>query len=138
MLGDARLVSLPKISDVRGNLTYVESGRHVPFTVRRAYWVYDVPGGEERGGGHAYRNAQEFVVALSGSFTVTVGDGAAEHRFTLNRSYVGLYVPNSLWRHLHDFSTNAVCLVFASAAYDVDDYIRDREWFARWRARGGR
>jgi hypothetical protein len=136
-LADVRLVQLPKITDVRGNLTYVESNRHVPFAVQRAYWVYDVPGGEARRGGHAYFRLEEFIVALSGSFTVTVGDGRDERRFTLSRSYFGLYVPHSLWRHLHDFSTNSVCLVFASAPYDVDDYIRDREWFARWRGQGG-
>jgi hypothetical protein len=133
-LHEAHIVQLPKISDVRGNLTFVESQRNTPFRVLRVYWLYDVPGGDDRGGGHAYKQNQEFIVALSGSVTVTVGDGSSTRDFTLNRSYFGLYVPNTLWRSVHDFSTNSVCLVFASQPYDFDDYIRDQAWFRRWRA----
>jgi uncharacterized cupin superfamily protein len=133
-LRECRIIQLPKIADLRGNLTVVESRRHVPFQIRRAYWVYDVPGGEDRGGGHAYYTLQEFIIALSGSFSVTVDDGTAERVFQLNRSYFGLWVPSTLWRRIDNFSTNAVCLVFASAPYNVDEYIRDRELFGRWRA----
>jgi hypothetical protein len=132
-LRDCRIVRLPKISDPRGNLTFAESRRNVPFDIARAYWIYDVPGGEDRGAGHAYRRLQEFVIALSGSFDVVVDDGVESSRFTLNRSYFGLYVPNTLWRRIENFSTNGVCLVLASAPYDVDDYVRDHEAFARWR-----
>ena len=136
-LRDCRIVQLPKISDPRGNLTFAESRRNVPFEVRRAYWLYDVPGGEDRGGGHAYRRSHEFVVALSGSFDVTVNDGTDIRTFTLNRSYFGLHIPQTLWRRIDNFSTNAVCLVLASTAHDADDYIRDHEVFTRWRAAGG-
>lgn len=135
-LTESRLIQLPKIGDPRGNLTFAESRRNVPFEVRRAYWIYDVPGGEDRGGGHAYRQVEEFIIALSGSFDVTVDDGVDNRTFSLNRSYFGLYVPNTLWRRIDNFSTNAVCLVLASAPYDVDEYIRDHEAFDRWR-RGG-
>lgn len=134
-LDEARLVQLPRISDPRGNLTYLESRRNVPFEVRRAYWLYEVPGGEERGGGHAYRTNEEFVVALSGSFAVTIDDGTDSREFTLNRGYFGLHVPATLWRRIHDFSTNSVCLVLSSRPYDVDEYIRDHELFVRWRGR---
>lgn len=118
------MVSFPKIGDPRGNLTYVESGREVPFRMRRAYWIYGVPGGEERGG-HAYRDLHEMIVALSGSFEVHVDDGARRSTHLLSRGYVGLYVPNMIWRQLESFSTNAVCLVLASELYDEADYIRD-------------
>jgi hypothetical protein len=132
-LRESRITQLPKIVDARGNLTFVESRRNVPFVVRRAYWIYDVPGGEARAGGHAYRELQEFIIALSGSFDVAVSDERDERTFTLNRSYVGLYVPNTLWRHIHNFSTNAVALVLASAPYDASDYVRDRALFRQWR-----
>jgi hypothetical protein len=134
-LRDCQIVQLPKISDPRGNLTFAESRRNIPFEIRRAYWIYDVPGGENRGGGHAYRTLEEFVIALSGSFDVVVDDGTESRQFTLNRSYFGLHLPSTLWRRIENFSTNAVCLVLASGPYDVDDYIRDHEAFARWRAR---
>jgi hypothetical protein len=127
-------MQLPKIADPRGNLTVVESRRNVPFEIRRAYWIYDVPGGENRGGGHAYYTQEEFIIALSGSFSVTVDDGNEHRAFQLNRSYFGLWVPNTLWRRIDNFSTNAVCLVLASAPYDADEYLRDHEVFARWRA----
>ena len=123
-----RLIELPKIPDRRGNLTFLEGGHHCPFVVRRAYWIYDVPGGESRGG-HAYEQLEEVFIALSGSFTVTVESSRGEQRFLLNRSYVGLYVPRRSWRRLEDFSTNAVCLILASHHYDEGDYIRDHEEF---------
>lgn len=135
-IGDACVLQLPRIPDRRGNLTFLESRRHVPFEIRRAYWLYDVPGGDDRRGGHAYRSIDEFLIAMSGSFDITVSDGAAERVHSMNRSYFGLHVPAGLWRRLGNFSTNAVCLVLASAAYDPDDYMRDRNVYARWRAGG--
>jgi hypothetical protein len=126
----APLVGLPRVEDVRGNLSFVEGARHVPFTIRRAYWVYDVPGGETRGG-HAHRMLDEFLIALSGSFDVKLDDGRRETLVSLNRSYFGLLVPRMTWRRLENFSTNAVCLVLASAAFDADDYIREYDQFVR-------
>jgi hypothetical protein len=123
-----RKIDLPVIPDPRGNLTFVEGGRHVPFTIRRAYWVYDMPGGEQRGG-HAYRELEEFLIALSGSFDVVLDDGFEQRRVLLNRSYFGLYVPSMVWRHTENFSTNAVLLVLASQPYSEDDYIRDHGAF---------
>jgi hypothetical protein len=121
---DCRLIDLPKIHDRRGNLTFIESGKHVPFEIERAFWIYDVPGGSVRGG-HAYRTGQEFIVALSGSFDVIVDDGSHLIRHTLNRSYHALLVPNLIWREMINFSTNAVALVLASSPYSTDDYVRD-------------
>lgn len=123
-----RLIDLPKIPDPRGNLSFIEGENHIPFRVRRAYWIYDVPGGERRGG-HAYRTLHEFFVALSGSFDVVVDDGSGPEHVVLNRSYVGLHVPPMTWRHLENFSTNAVCLILASEHYDEADYLRDRDEF---------
>ena len=120
-----RVVDLPKIHDPRGNLTFVERDVHVPFAIRRAYWIYAVPGGGKRGG-HAYRELQELLVALSGSFEVHVDDGVRRRTHTLNRGYLGLHVPNMIWRELDNFSTNAVCLVLASRSYDAGDYVTDR------------
>jgi hypothetical protein len=127
---DCRVVDLPKIHDPRGNLTFVEGGAHVPFAIRRAYWIYAVPGGGKRGG-HAFRELHELVVALSGSFDVALDDGAGETLVSLNRSYFGLLVPRMTWRRLENFSTNAVCLVLASAVFDEADYIREYERFTR-------
>lgn len=123
-ISDCRIVELPKISDPRGNLTFVEGGRHVPFDIARVYYLYDVPGGSERGS-HAHRNLQQFVVAMSGSFDVVLFDGQEERRFHLNRSYYGLYVPRMIWRTLDNFSSGSVCMVLASLRYEEDDYIRD-------------
>jgi hypothetical protein len=117
-----RVVELPKVHDPRGNLTFLEAHRHVPFEIRRAYWIYDVPGGEVRGG-HAYRTLQEFFLALSGSFDVVLDDAEDITRVTLNRSYFGLYVPRMVWRHVENFSTNAVCLILSSLPYDANDYL---------------
>ncbi|MDQ3935581.1 MAG: FdtA/QdtA family cupin domain-containing protein [Actinomycetota bacterium] len=121
---DCRLIEFPKVHDPRGNLTFVEGGRHVPFAIRRAYWIYGVPGGEKRGG-HAYRELHEVVIALSGSFEVHLDDGSRRNTYLLNRGYVGLYVPNMIWRELESFSTNAVCLILASEPYAESDYVRD-------------
>ena len=125
---DTRIVQLPKIPDHRGNLTFIETGRPVPFVLQRVYWIYDVPGGEVRGG-HAYKELQECFVALSGSFDILLNDGKERKIVSLNRSYFGLYVPNMIWRHLENFSTNSVCLILASLPYAAEDYIRDYELF---------
>lgn len=123
-LDRCRLIELPRIPDPRGSLTFIEGGRHIPFHVQRTYWIYDVPGGEVRGG-HAYRTLEELIVALSGSFEVEFDDGEARRTVLLNRSYYGLYVPPLIWRQLKSFSTNSVCLIAASAVYDESDYLRE-------------
>lgn len=125
-----KLVDLPKIEDPRGNLTFIEELKHVPFKIQRVYWIYDVPGGQMRGG-HAFKVQQEIVVALSGSFDVVVNDGASEQRFQLNRSYYGLYIPNGVWRHMENFSTNSVAMVLSSTPFDQADYIRDAGEFKK-------
>jgi dTDP-4-dehydrorhamnose 3,5-epimerase-like enzyme len=123
-----QIIQLPKFLDSRGNLSFVEQENHIPFIIRRTYWLYDVPGGECRGG-HAYRENQEFIVALSGSFDVVLDDGQEKKVFTLNRSYYGLYVPKGLWREIENFSTNALALVLSSTDYNASDYIRDYDEF---------
>ncbi|WP_074761841.1 sugar 3,4-ketoisomerase [Xylanibacter ruminicola] len=123
-----KIIQLPKFLDSRGNLSFVEQLNHIPFVIRRTYWLYDVPGGECRGG-HAYRENQEFIVALSGSFDVVIDDGLEKKIFTLNRSYYGLYVPQGLWREMENFSTNSLAMVLSSTEYDIDDYIRDYDEF---------
>jgi hypothetical protein len=130
MIDNCKIIDLPKIHDDRGNLSFIEAGRHVPFVIQRTYWIYDVPGGEVRGG-HAYRELQEFFVALSGSFDVVLDDGKARKTVSLNRSYFGLYVPNMIWRHLENFATNSVCLIMASLPYSKEDYIRDYELYLK-------
>jgi hypothetical protein len=132
-VADCRIIELPRIIDPRGNLTFLEGQRHVPFDIRRVYWIYDVPGGEVRGG-HAYRRLDEVVISLSGSFDVVVDDGAQKRVISLNRSYYGLLLPRMIWRHVENFSTNSVCLAVASTPYDVHDYIRDYDEFRRLRA----
>lgn len=127
-LKDVRLVNLPKINDLRGNLSFIEENNHVPFTIKRTYWTYDVPGGEKRGC-HAYKTSCEFIVALSGSFDICIHDGLEEHKFSLNRSYYGLYIPQMLWRRLDNFSTNSLALVLSSTTYNESDYIRDFQTF---------
>jgi dTDP-4-dehydrorhamnose 3,5-epimerase-like enzyme len=119
-----RIIELPKILDERGNLTFVEQVRHVPFEIKRVYWIYDVPGGQIRGG-HAFIHQQEMIIALSGSFDVVLNDGKTVKPYHLNRSYFGLYVPAGIWRHMENFSTNSVALVISSTKYDESDYIRD-------------
>jgi WxcM-like, C-terminal len=125
---ECRLLEFPKFHDPRGNLTFVEGGEHVPFAIQRAYWIYGVPGGEKRGG-HAYRELHEVLIALSGSFEVRLDDGVQCTTHLLNRGYVGLYVPNMIWRELESFSTNAVCLILASEPYSESDYVRDKSEF---------
>jgi dTDP-4-dehydrorhamnose 3,5-epimerase-like enzyme len=127
-LTDIAILQLPKIPDERGNLSFFENSKQIPFDIRRVYWIYDVPGGETRGG-HAYKQLQEVIIALSGSFDVVLNDGKNERRFTLSRSYYGLYIPKMMWRSLENFSTNALAFIAADAAYDETDYIRDFEEF---------
>lgn len=122
------LIDLPKIKDTRGNLSFLEEGNHIPFSIVRTYWIYDVPGGEKRGG-HAYKTQNEFIIALSGSFDVIVNDGKIEYKFQLNRSYYGLYVPAKIWRELNNFSTNSLALVVVDKAFHEEDYIRDYNQF---------
>ena len=125
------IIKLPKIVDVRGNLSFFETSKHIPFEIKRSYWIYDVPGGETRGG-HAYKENCEFVVALSGSFDVMLDNGnGKKETFSLNRSYYGLYVPRLYWRQMCNFSTNALALVVASTEYDENDYLRDYKEFCR-------
>jgi hypothetical protein len=123
-----RIVNLPKIVDDRGNLSFIEENRHVPFKIMRAYWIYDVPGGEFRGG-HAFKETSEFIVAISGSFDVILHNGEKELKFSLNRSYYGLYVPKLIFRKLENFSTNSLALVLASTTFNENDYIRDFDEF---------
>lgn len=122
------LIDLPRVPDQRGNLTFVESGRHVPFELKRVYYLYDVPGGAHRGG-HAHKDLQQVIIAMSGSFDVVLDNGTETARFSLNRSYFGLYVPRLVWRELENFSSGSVCLVLASEFYDESDYYRDYEEF---------
>jgi hypothetical protein len=123
-LDRCRLIELPRIPDPRGTLTFIEGGRHIPFSMKRTYWIYDVPGGEVRGG-HAYRALEEFVIALSGSFDVELDDGISRRTVSLNRSYYGLYVAPLIWRQIKNFSTNSVCLIAASDVYCETDYLRN-------------
>lgn len=123
-----RIIQLPRILDKRGNLSFIEECNHIPFKIERTYWIYDVPGGESRGG-HAYRSTDEFIVALSGSFDVVLDNGIEKKTYTLNRSYYGLYVPKGIWREMTDFSTNSLALLLASTPYEASDYIRDYNEF---------
>ena len=123
-VSEAHLIDLPKILDKRGNLSIIEELKNIPFKIVRTYWIYDVPGGEVRGG-HAYRRNEEFIVALSGSFDIVLDDGAEKKIFSLNRSYYGMYVPKGLWREMNNFSTNSLALILASIPYDRTDYIYD-------------
>ena len=131
-INDARIIELPKFLDARGNLSFAEQDNHIPFTIKRTYWIYDVPGGENRGG-HSYRENEEFIIALSGAFDVVVDDGVNKKTFTLNRSYYGLYVPAGLWRTMENFSTNSLALEFGSEHYTKDDYIRDYQEYLQYR-----
>lgn len=128
-LDRVRLVDLPKIQDPRGNLTFIEGQAHIPFDIARVYYLYDVPGGESRGG-HAHKQLEQLVIAASGSFDIVLNDGTREETFSLNRSYVGLYVPRMIWRELENFSSGSVCLVLASRLYEEDDYYREFDAFA--------
>lgn len=124
------IINLPKFLDTRGNLSFVEELNHIPFKIERTYWIYDVPGGEARGG-HAYKENQEFIIALSGSFDVVLDDGKHKEIYSLNRSYYGLYVPKGLWREMNNFSTNSLALVLASTPYGENDYIYDYDEFLK-------
>lgn len=125
-----KIIQLPKFLDARGNLSVIEEMKNIPFRIERAYWIYDVPGGEQRGG-HAYKENQEFIVAMSGSFDVHLDDGKERRTFHLNRSYYGLYVPKGIWREMDNFSTNSLALVLSSTMYDINDYIHDYQEFIR-------
>ena len=127
---DTKWFEIPKILDERGNLSFLERGTDLTFDINRVYWIYDVPGGETRGG-HAFKTQEEIIIALSGSFDVVLHDGVTSSRFSLNRSYQGLFVPEMYWRHMENFSTNAVCLVLASTPYSEADYIYDFETFVK-------
>lgn len=128
---EPQIINLPKIADPRGNLSIIEQFKQIPFEIKRTYWIYDVPGGCDRGG-HAYKENQEFIVALSGAFDVVLDDGKEKKTFSLNRSYNGLYVPKGMWRTMTNFSTNSLALVLSSTEYDVNDYIMDYKEFLRW------
>lgn len=123
-INQCKIIELPKISDPRGNLTFVEAGNHISFQIQRVYYLYDVPGGAERGG-HAHKQLQQLIIAMSGSFDVVLDDGKDKKRFHLNRSYYGLYIPMMIWRELDNFSSGSVCMVLASNLYDEEDYYRD-------------
>ena len=129
-ISECKIISLPKILDMRGNLSFIEDENHIPFSIPRAYWIYVVPGGEVRGG-HAYKTNKEFIVALSGSLDVVLDDGKAQKTFSLNRSYYGLYVPHGIWREMNNFSTNSLALVLSSTKYEERDYIRDYDAFKK-------
>ena len=132
---DCKIIDLPKFLDVRGNLSFVEQNNHIPFEIKRTYWLYDVPGGEARGG-HAYISNEEFIVALSGSFDVVVDDGNEKKVFQMNRSYYGLYIPKGMWREINNFSSNSFALEFGSVEYNEDDYIRDYDTFLKLKRDG--
>jgi dTDP-4-dehydrorhamnose 3,5-epimerase-like enzyme len=129
-ISNCKIINLPKFFDKRGNLSFVEEFNHIPFKIERTYWIYDVPGGEVRGG-HAFKDNQEFIIALSGSFDVILDDGKKRKLFSLNRSYYGLYVPQGIWRQMENFSTNSLAFVLASISFSEEDYIRDYEEFKR-------
>lgn len=129
---ESRIINLPKVEDPRGNLTFIEEDKHIPFKIERAYWIYDVPGGQMRGG-HAFKKQEELVIALSGSFDVVIDDGINQQTHSLNRSYYGLYIPAGLWRQMENFSTNSLAMVISSTQYDKDDYIRDYSEFLNYK-----
>ncbi|MAD12980.1 MAG: hypothetical protein CMC04_09735 [Flavobacteriaceae bacterium] len=127
---DAKIIQLPKIQDSRGNLSFFENLNQIPFIIKRTYWIYDVPGGDIRGS-HAFKESNEFIIGISGSFDVVLHDGVKETKYNLNRSYFGLYVPNMLWRRLENFSTNSLALIVSNIGYDKKDYIRDFDEFKK-------
>lgn len=128
---EPKIINLPKILDKRGNLSFLESNNHIPFEILRAYWIYDVPGGEKRGG-HAYRENEEFIIALSGSFDVILNNGKENLKFQLNRSYYGLYIPKMYWREIENFSTNSFALVLSSTEFTEKDYLRDYKDYCKY------
>ena len=132
---DVKLIELPRFNDPRDNLSFAEQNNHIPFEIKRTYWIYDVPGGESRGG-HAYISTEEFIIAISGGFDVTVDDGNNKKTYTLNRSYYGLYIPKGLWRTMDNFSTNSLALEFASTKYDRKDYVEDYYEYIKLKSNG--
>lgn len=136
-ISDCKIISLPKIGDERGNLSIIEQIKQIPFEIKRVHWIYDVPGGMDRGG-HAFMETEEFIVALSGSFDVVVDDGSIKMTYPLNRSYFGLYVPKGVWRTMTNFSTNSLALVLSSTEYDENDYVSDYEEYKEWRKDGSK
>ena len=132
---EPRIIELPKFLDARGNLSFVQNNTHIPFEIKRTYWLYDVPGGESRGG-HAFRETEEFIIAISGGFDVIIDDGKERKTFTLNRSYYGLYIPKGVWREITNISTNSLALEFASTVYNPDDYIRDYNEYIKLKNNG--
>lgn len=130
MINNCKVIELPKISDPRGNLTFVEAGNHIPFNIKRVYYLYDVPGGAERGG-HAHKELHQLIIAMAGSFDVVLDDGCNNKRFHLNRSYYGLYIPKMIWRELDNFSSGSVCMVLASNKYDESDYYRNYNQYVK-------
>lgn len=134
-INEVKLVELPKFMDPRGNLSFVEQNNHIPFEIQRTYWIYDVPGGENRGG-HAYKQTNEFIIAISGGFDVTIDDGHEKKTFTLNRSYYGLYIPKGLWRQMENFSTNSLALEFADTKYNRSDYVEDYNEYLKMKSNG--
>ena len=131
-MNEPQIIELPKIEDPRGNLSFIEENNHIPFNIERTYWIYDVPGGQIRGG-HAFKKQQEFIIALSGSFDVMVDDGSQKKTFTLNRSYYGLFIPAGYWRQMNNFSTNSLAIVVASTNFEELDYIRDYDFFIKYK-----
>jgi len=134
-LDSVKLIDLPKILDDRGNLSFFQNEEHIPFKIQRAYWIYDVPGGEHRGG-HAYKDLQEVIVALSGSFDVVIDDGVEKKTVTLNRSYNALYVPKMIWRRLENFSTNSLAFIVTDKLYDAEQYLRDYDQYLEMKNNG--
>ncbi|WAJ36083.1 FdtA/QdtA family cupin domain-containing protein [Pseudomonas sp. GOM7] len=135
-LQHCKIIDLPKIEDPRGNLTFIEGGRHIPFEIKRAYYLYDVPGGSHRGG-HAHKDLHQLLIAMSGSFDITLDDGRTKFKYHLNRSYYGLYIPPMIWREIDNFSSGSVCMVLASEHYLEDDYYRDYDEFRQVVTGGG-
>ncbi len=129
-IGKPALIDLPKFLDLRGNLSFVEEEAHIPFKIKRVYWIYDVPGGEHRGG-HAFKQTDELIIALSGSFDLNLHDGTTEYKYSLNRSYYGVIVPRMIWRMIDNFSTNSLALIIASTDFSESDYIRNFEEFKK-------
>ena len=134
-INNVKIIELPRFNDPRGNLSFVEQNNHIPFEIKRTYWIYDVPGGEARGG-HAFKKNDEFIIALSGAFDVIIDDGQEKKTFRLNRSYYGLYIPRGLWRTIENFSTNSFALEFGSASFNQNDYIRDYNVFQTLKKNG--
>ncbi|MCI7070635.1 sugar 3,4-ketoisomerase [Bacteroides pyogenes] len=134
-IDDVKLVELPKFADPRGNLSFAEQNNHIPFTIQRTYWIYDVPGGESRGG-HAFMETNEFIISISGCFDVTVDDGIRKKTFRMDRSYYGLYIPKGLWRTMENFSTNSLALEFADTKYNRNDYLMEYENFIKLKENG--